>query len=162
MIPDFALQIQEIEMLLASKQQYLDSVWVDGVNRKYNEVFVSVYKESYDKYLQGDSIINSVGMKGMGLNDLLEFLDKKGSEMESLSGDSFRPVASSRSGRVCNINENRGGSRSDAGEIIVPLEAPVHDEYLNRYNPILWDDKKRIEETEKDDIKDMDYKRHDF
>lgn len=80
-IPDFAIQVQEIERQLEAQCDVTAEDWKDAVQKRFYDNFISEYKEKLELYIHGGS-----GMSGKGINDLLVFLDEKMQEMEAHTG----------------------------------------------------------------------------
>ncbi len=121
MIPDYVLQVQEIQRNLESQSIVTRENWQDSVANRFFESYIKKYSEVFNIYINGGT-----GMRGKGLNDLLEFLDQKQKEMSLLTGMDMN-VDSGSSGKVHNQyrernpwNENYDGPQPgnlDAGEI---------------------------------------------
>lgn len=80
-IPDFAMQVQEIERQIEAQSEATADDWKDDVRKRYYDNYVNQYKERLELYIHGGS-----GMTGKGINDLLVFLNEKMQEMEGLTG----------------------------------------------------------------------------
>ena len=76
-IPDFVMQIQEVERQLDSQFTITADDWKDDVQKRYYKDYVDKYKELIDRYINGDDFGN---MSGKGLNDLLIFMNEKDAE----------------------------------------------------------------------------------
>jgi hypothetical protein len=81
MIPDFVLQMQEIEQNLQSQCEATKNQWQDSVAKRFYNNFIEEYSEKTKSYLFG-----AINMRGMGLDDLLKYIDCKQNEMKELSG----------------------------------------------------------------------------
>jgi hypothetical protein len=81
MIPDFVLQLQEIQRNLLSQSLITQESWKDSVSRRFYDTFINQYEEVITVYINGGH-----PMRGKGLNDLLVFLDQKQNEMTQLTG----------------------------------------------------------------------------
>lgn len=82
-IPDFIDQLLEIKRQFQVDTDMAKEEWRDGRQRQYYEKYVEPYLKTIEVYIEG-----GYDMTGMGLSDLLVFLDNKMDEMESLSGRS--------------------------------------------------------------------------
>lgn len=80
-IPDFAMQIVEIEKGISGQAEESASLWKDDVQKRYYSEFIERYYKDMEIYIQGGQEIIS-----KGLNDLLVFTDEKLTEMEQLTG----------------------------------------------------------------------------
>lgn len=80
-IPDFAMQVQEIERQIEAQSEVTAGDWKDDVRKRYYDNYVNQYKEKLELYIHGGS-----DMTGKGINDLLVFLNEKMQEMEGLTG----------------------------------------------------------------------------
>ena len=80
-IPDFAMQVQELERQIEAQCDVTAEDWKDSVQKRFYDSFISAYKEKLELYIHGGS-----GMSGKGINDLLIFLDEKMQEMEAHTG----------------------------------------------------------------------------
>ena len=123
MIPDFVLQTKEIMRQLQAQEEVTYEYWQDSVANRFKDNFLSKYDEYLNMYINGGA-----NQTGMGLDELLRFIDDKTRELSSLSG---LPT-----------------SEYDA------CDTSVHDEYLNRTN---WDDDKMSRPGELDygDFRDV-------
>ena len=123
MIPDFVLQTKEIMRQLQAQEEVTYEYWQDSVANRFKDNFLSKYDEYLNLYINGGA-----NQTGMGLDELLRFIDDKTRELSALSG---LPT-----------------SEYDAGD------TSVHDEHLNRTN---WDDDKMSRPGELDygDFRDV-------
>lgn len=80
-IPDFAMQVLEIERQIEAQCDVTADDWKDAVQQRYYDNFIGSYKEKLELYIHG-----GLGMTGKGINDLLVFLDEKIQELESHTG----------------------------------------------------------------------------
>ena len=81
MIPDYVLQVQEIQRNLETQSLVTREGWQDSVAKRFYEKYVDEYNKTTNLYING-----GMGMMGMGLDELLRFFDQKQQEMERLSG----------------------------------------------------------------------------
>lgn len=82
-IPDFVMQIQEVERQLESQFDITADDWKDEVQQRYYNEYVNKYKELIDRYINGSDFGE---MSGKGLNDLLIFMNEKMQKMEEITG----------------------------------------------------------------------------
>lgn len=102
MIPDYVLQVQEIQRNLETQSLVTKKDnWQDSVAKRFYEKFVDKYDETTRLYING-----GMGMMGMGLDELLRFFDQKQGEMERLTGASLSIHANS-GGRLHNDRRER-------------------------------------------------------
>jgi len=80
-IPDFAMQVQEVQRQIEAQSDVTAQDWKDAVQKRYYDNYIDAYKEKMGLYIHGGS-----GISGMGINDLLVFLDEKMQKMEELTG----------------------------------------------------------------------------
>jgi hypothetical protein len=80
-IPDFVLQIKEVERQLRSQMEATAEDWRDRKKEEYYQAYMEEYCNDIDTYITGKGNIT-----GMGVNDLVVFCDRKLQEMERLSG----------------------------------------------------------------------------
>lgn len=80
-IPDFVLQVEEVERQLKTQMEVTADDWRDRKKDEYYQKYLDTYCESIETYINGGS-----DMTGMGVNDLVVFCDNKLQEMERLSG----------------------------------------------------------------------------
>lgn len=154
MIPDFAAQLEEVKMHFDAQRDTTANLWIDSVQKKFYEVYIEEYDQSMDVYLNGDhSFFNK--MTGMGLNELLSFIDKKSSEMESLSDEPFREFSSAQSGRRCNRGRNAGGYMYEHQEVYICNGEDVHDAELNRNRNYLFSDEVPANELSRNNLHEV-------
>lgn len=89
MIPDFVPQTQEILRQLQAQTEVTYQYWQDSVASRFRDNYLA----KYDKYL-GRYINGSPDQLGMGLAELLQFIDEKAMEMTALSGIAVDEYAS--------------------------------------------------------------------
>ncbi len=80
-IPDFVLQIEEVERQLRTQMEVTADDWRDRKKDEYYQKYMDPYCERIETYINGGT-----NMKGMGINELVVFCDNKLQEMENLSG----------------------------------------------------------------------------
>lgn len=104
MTVDYVQQMMEIQRGLLAKAEATKAMWQDEVSKRYYNDYIDYYEKYINDYIQGKEIT------GKGLEDLLEFFEKKTLEMTQLTG--------------CPNPVTNGISIGGSGE--------VHDQYLNR------------------------------
>lgn len=104
MTVDYVQQMMEIQRGLLAKAEATKAMWQDEVSKRYYNDYIDYYEKYINDYIQGNEIT------GKGLEDLLEFFEKKTLEMTQLTG--------------CPNPVTNGISFGGSGE--------VHDQYLNR------------------------------
>ena len=80
-IPDFAMQVQEVQRQIEAQSDVTAQDWKDAVQQRYYDNYMNAYKEKMELYIHGGS-----GISGKGINDLLVFLDEQMQKMEQLTG----------------------------------------------------------------------------
>lgn len=132
-IPDFVMQIQEVERQLDSQFTITADDWKDDVQKRYYKDYVDKYKELIDRYINGDDFGN---MSGKGLNDLLIFMNEKMQKMEEVTGMSADftfdyAAASIHKGGV--VRDNYGAAIDvENNEEVLLRGGIVHDENRER------------------------------
>lgn len=81
MIPDFVLQTKEILLQLKAQAEVTYEYWQDTVALRYRDNYLKKYEQYIDTYINGGP-----NQTGMGLDELLQFIDKKSNELMSISG----------------------------------------------------------------------------
>ncbi len=79
-IPDFVLQIQEVERNLKAEWQLVQEDWRDQVAERFNSGIMEPYSLNFQKYITGE------GIKGYGVDQLMQQMDKHLQEMARLTG----------------------------------------------------------------------------
>lgn len=80
-IPDFAMQVQEVQRQIEAQSDVTAQDWKDAVQKRYYDNYMNAYKEKMEFYIHGGS-----GISGKGINELLVFLDEQMQKMEVLTG----------------------------------------------------------------------------
>lgn len=80
-IPDFAMQVQEVQRQIEAQSDVTAQDWKDAVQQRYYGNYMNAYKEKMELYIHGGS-----GISGKGINELLVFLDEQMQKMEELTG----------------------------------------------------------------------------
>lgn len=78
--PDFVFQIQEAERQLKAEWQVVQENWRDQVAERYRTGIMEPYSKNFQQYLTGE------GLKGYGVADLMQQMEKHLQEMSSLTG----------------------------------------------------------------------------
>lgn len=90
-IPDYARQGVELMRQLEGQAEVTAQYWSDGKRKEYYNRYISEYLKWLENYVYGGD-----GMRGMGLNELLDFVAQRVDEFEeiaesSISGDIVAP-----------------------------------------------------------------------
>lgn len=80
-IPDFAMQVMEIARQIEAQSSVTADDWKDAVKERYYGRYIDPYAQKLDLYIHGGD-----EMTGMGINDLVVFLDEKMQQMAQLTG----------------------------------------------------------------------------
>lgn len=80
-IPDFVMQVQEVERQIEAQADVTSQDWKDNVQNRYYEKFIAPYSQYLNTYIHGGT-----GMSGKGINELLVYMDEQMQKMEQLSG----------------------------------------------------------------------------
>lgn len=123
MIPDFVLQMQEIERNLKSQSMATQRQWQDSVAARFYNKFIDEYEKKISAYLYGD-----VSMYGMGLDELLKFIDTKQNEMKELSGIDL-PAEDYLMGPVHNNKRERDPWNTNISPFKQPGEMDAEDRH---------------------------------
>jgi hypothetical protein len=81
MIPDYVLQVQEIQRNLESQSIVTQENWQDSVAQRFYGNFIKKYDDKIYLYIHG-----GMDITGKGLDELLQFFDQKQNEMSQLTG----------------------------------------------------------------------------
>ena len=79
-IPDFVLQIQEVERNLKAQWQLVQEDWRDSASDSFNKDIMDPYTQNFKKYITGQ------GIHGYGVDKLVQQMDKHLQDMEKLTG----------------------------------------------------------------------------
>lgn len=79
-IPDFVLQIQEVERNLKARWQVVRSDWRGKTADSFNDGIIEPYCKNFHDYITGE------GIKGLGIDQLLQQMDKHLKDMARLTG----------------------------------------------------------------------------
>lgn len=124
MIPDYVLQMQEIQRQFESTANVLKEDWKDDVQKRFYDDFVTPFSEDTKTYMYGGS-----GIYGMGLDELLKLMEKQMNAMSSLAGVNVTADV---------VAVSLGGHSSLRGladnEVVAAgvYDGAVHDEYRDR------------------------------
>lgn len=80
-IPDFVMQVQEIQRQIGAQVECTADDWKDDVKKRFYEQYIDSYNRYIELYIHGGADI-----EGKGLNDLLVFFDEQMQKMEGLTG----------------------------------------------------------------------------
>lgn len=81
MIPDFVPQTKEILREFMSRAEVTYQYWQDSVAYRYREDYIKRYEQDLDTYVNGGT-----NQTGMGLEELLRFIDEKSRMLSEISG----------------------------------------------------------------------------
>ncbi len=84
MIPDYVSQVQEVARQLEAQALVTATQWSDSRRKEFYDRYIEPMLEWIDTYVNGSSGARS--MQGMGLDDLLQFMDEQVSEFEAAGG----------------------------------------------------------------------------
>ena len=133
-IPDFVLQIQEVERNLKARWQVVQSDWRGATADSFNDGVIEPYCSNFHKYITGD------GIKGLGVDQLMQQMDKHLNEMARLTGISEDVAFVCAAGPQYNGGvKNWFGEEIDVEghELVSERGGIVHDEKRDRD---YWDD----------------------
>ena len=111
-IPDFVMQVQEIQRQIDAQCDVTAQDWKDAVQKRYYDNYIDTYKETIELYIHGGS-----GIVGMGLNELLVFLDEQMQKMERLTGVPAEVTF------MCAAGASYTGSVNDNSGVNIPVES---------------------------------------
>lgn len=80
-MPDFALQVQEVERKLKAEWQLVQEDWQDNVAEGFNVGIMEPYMRNFQQYVTGD------GISGYGVEQLVQRMEQYLQEMASLAGN---------------------------------------------------------------------------
>jgi len=128
-IPDFVLQIQEVERNLKAQWQIVQEEWCDSAAESFKNDIMEPYTRNFHQYITGE------GIKGLGVDKLVQQMDKHLQDMESLTGISanFAFVCAAGpqyNGKVKNWFEGEIDIENDRR--VVARGGIVHDELRDR------------------------------
>lgn len=78
-IPDFVLQVQEVETDFMAEWQSVRANWKDAVAEGFDQGVIEPYTKNFHQYLTGE------GITGYGLPQLLQQMSRHQQEMELLT-----------------------------------------------------------------------------
>ena len=111
-IPDFAMQVQEVQRQIEAQSDVTAQDWKDAVQQRYYDNYMNAYKEKRELLIHGGS-----GISGKGINDLLVFLDEQMQKMEQLTGVPADLTF------MCAAGASYTGSVRDNYGVSIPVEA---------------------------------------
>lgn len=79
MIPNFVQQIVSIESALKTASSDAANDWKDNNKERFYDAYINEYEEKLELFVRGGT-----EMYGMGLDELLRFLDEKEREIQAL------------------------------------------------------------------------------
>lgn len=78
-IPDFVVQVQQVEQNLRNEWQSVQNDWKDSVAESFNNGVMEPYMRNFPQYITGE------GISGYGIEQLLQQMDRHLQEMDSLA-----------------------------------------------------------------------------
>lgn len=111
-IPDFAMQVQEVQRQIEAQCDVTAQDWKDAVQKRYYDNYMNAYKENMELYIHG-----GYGISGKGINELLVFIDEQMQKMEALTGISSDVTF------MCAAGASHTGSVRDNIGVNIPVEA---------------------------------------
>ena len=129
-IPDFAMQVQEVQRQMEAQSDVTAQDWKDSVQRRYYDTHIKPYKEKLEMYIHGGTY-----MSGKGINDLLVFLNEKMQKMEELTGvpADVQFMCSAGGAYTGTVRDNFGISINvEEHKEVLAREGVVHNEKLER------------------------------
>lgn len=133
-IPDFVLQIQEVERNLKATWTVVKDDWRDSVAQQYNDYVIDIYVENFSKYITGN------GIKGYGIDDLMSQMDKHMQDMADLTGISENVQFAFAAGPLHNGRLNNAFNNEMEVESLHSVQdngGVVHDSNRDRF---YWDE----------------------
>lgn len=79
-IPDFVLQIQEIERNLKATWEVVHDDWRDESAQSFNDDVMPIYLSNFSRYITGNNLT------GYGVDELMQQMDKHLQDMAELTG----------------------------------------------------------------------------
>ena len=133
-IPDFVLQIQEAERNLKANWQVVQQDWRDATADSFYEGIMEPYCSNFQKYITGE------GIRGYGVDKLMQQMDKHMQDMAKLTGISenvaFVCAAGPQyNGKINNWNEEEIDVENN--ELVKKRGGIVHNTNRDRD---YWDD----------------------
>lgn len=83
-IPDYANQATELRRQVEAQAELTAQYWSDRKRQEYYDQYVGKYIDWLDKYIHGGD-----GMRGKGLNELLQFVADKINDFEAIAESSI-------------------------------------------------------------------------
>ena len=80
-IPDFSIQVLEIERHIKARADVAAEDWKDSVQERYYDRYIRQYEEKMELYIHG-----GMNMSGMGIDKLMLFVSDKLEQMSQLTG----------------------------------------------------------------------------
>lgn len=123
-IPDFVLQIQEAEGNLKGLWQIVQSDWRGATADSFKEWIIEPYCDNFHQYITGE------GIKGLGVDQLVQHMDKHMQDMSRLSGVSEDVAFSFAAGQQYNGKLNNWFGEAidvEAAPSVMRRGGVVHD-----------------------------------
>lgn len=151
-IPDFVLNIQETERNLKAQWQLVQEDWRDSAAESFRGGIFDPYCLNFQQYITGE------GIKGLGVDQLMQQMDKHMQEMAKLTGISEDVAFSCAAGPQYNGKVNNWfgeGIDVEHADSVLRRGGIVHNEnrdrdYWNDSFPIGYDGVKPGELQDKD------------
>ncbi|MBP5515962.1 MAG: hypothetical protein J6X86_03335 [Bacteroidales bacterium] len=120
---DYVPQMLDIQRYILAQAETAKAMWQDEVSERYYRSFIEDYDKDINTYLRGGPDI-----AGLGLEDLLEFFERKLEEMSKLTGCS-NPNYTGDSDPVCDdcLNRNMEGFDASVPNPSYLDQKDVHD-----------------------------------
>lgn len=129
-IPDFSIQVLEIERQIKARADVAAEDWKDEVQQNYYNKYIYRYEEAMELYIHGGT-----GMAGMGINDLLPFVSDKLEQMAQLTGVSENVAF------ACAAGMSHDGSLSDNNDNKIDVEGSNYrNEVVNNLERVYWNE----------------------
>lgn len=128
-IPDFVLQVQEVERNLMAQWQLVQEDWRDSAAESFHKDIMEPYSVNFKKYITGE------GLKGYGVDQLVQQMDKHLQDMEELTGISANYAFACAAGPQYNGKVNNWfGNDIDVehNEKVMARGGVVHDQMRDR------------------------------
>ena len=129
MIPDYVLQVQEIQRNLESQSIVTRESWQDSVAQRFYDNFIKKYEDTIYLYIHG-----GIDITGKGVDGLLQFLDQKQNEMSQLTGMCLNIDSGSGSKVHNSFRERDPWSESSNGQQPGSLDAGKVKKIMNERN----------------------------
>ena len=128
-IPDFVQQIQEVERNMKACWQVTQDDWKDQSAQSFDEHIMQPYLKVFESYITGE------GIKGLGVEELMQHMDKHLRDMEEISGVSQNvqfafAAGCQHNGKLNNWNDDE--IDVEESDLVKGRNGVVHDDNRNR------------------------------